>query len=160
MVPGPRGQHSGKIRFIVVLTPPVAYPEVNVQVRDLVRVVGIVDRLQSECMHARSNAHVIGQAKSSIPALSYFQVGGMQHDQALYVKVSYIPSAYSSCSSSMRRELYAAVQWCIQKCTGLWIKRSWVRISAAPFFSSFFSFAGVDEYTAIQKSEFWSIYKW
>ena len=34
----------------------------------------------------------IGQAKS-IPALSYFQVGGMKHDQELYAKVSYIPSA-------------------------------------------------------------------
>ena len=55
--PGPRGQYSGKMRFIekpgvqeegvamwlnVVLTLRVAYPEVNVQVRDLVRVVGIV----------------------------------------------------------------------------------------------------------------------
>ena len=87
--------------------PRVAYPEVSVQVRDLVRVVGIVDRLQSECLHARSNAHTIGQAKSSIPALSYFQVGGMNHDQELYAKVSYISSAYSSCSSSMRWELYA-----------------------------------------------------
>ena len=28
----------------------------------------------------------IGQAKSSIPALSYFQVGGMKHDQELYAK--------------------------------------------------------------------------
>ena len=35
----------------------------------------------------------IGQAKSSIPALSYFQVGGMKHYQELYAKVSYIPSA-------------------------------------------------------------------
>ena len=35
----------------------------------------------------------IGQAKSSIPALSYFQAGGMKHDQELYAKVSYIPSA-------------------------------------------------------------------
>ena len=108
-VPGPRGQHSGKIRFIEKpgiqdeggrhvakrsSDPRVAYPEVSVQVRDLVRVVGIVDRLQSECLHVRSNAHTIGQAKSSIPALSYFQVGGMNHDQELYAKVSYIPSAY------------------------------------------------------------------
>ena len=55
---GPRGQYSGKIRFIekpeyktgrgvtmwlnVVLTPRIAYPEVKIQVWDLVRVVGIV----------------------------------------------------------------------------------------------------------------------
>ena len=56
-VPGPRGQYSGKIRFIEKpgvqdewsrhvdersSDTPVAYPEVNVQVTDLVRVVGIV----------------------------------------------------------------------------------------------------------------------
>ena len=56
-VPGPRGQYSGKIRFIEkpgVLDvgcrhvakrssePLVTYPEVKVQVRDLVRVVDIV----------------------------------------------------------------------------------------------------------------------
>ena len=52
-VPVSRGQYSGKICFIekpgvqdegcrhVVLTPQVAYLEVKVQVRDLVRVVGI-----------------------------------------------------------------------------------------------------------------------
>ena len=44
-------------------------------------------------MHARSNAHTIEQAKSSIPALSYFKVGGMKHDQEFYAKVSCIPSA-------------------------------------------------------------------
>ena len=56
-VPGPAGQYSGKIRFIekpgvedeggrhVVKRssdPRVAHPDVKVQVRDLVRVVGIV----------------------------------------------------------------------------------------------------------------------
>ena len=56
-VPGPRGQYSGKIRFIeepgvqdegvamwlnVVLTPRQAYSEVKLQGRYLVRVVGIV----------------------------------------------------------------------------------------------------------------------
>ena len=59
-VPSPRGQYSGKIRFIEKprvqdgvggggrhvakrsSDPRVAYPEVNVQVRDLLRVVGIV----------------------------------------------------------------------------------------------------------------------
>ena len=57
-VPGPRGQYSGKIRFIEKpgvqdeggghhvakhsSDPRVAYPEVNVQVRDLVPVVGTV----------------------------------------------------------------------------------------------------------------------
>ena len=52
-LPGPRGQYSGKIRFIEKpgvqddvakrsSDPWVAYHEVNVQVRDLVRVVGIV----------------------------------------------------------------------------------------------------------------------
>ena len=33
----------------------------------------------------------IGQAKSSIPALSYFQAGGMKHDQELCARVSYPP---------------------------------------------------------------------
>ena len=56
-VPGPRGQYSGKIRFIEKpgvqdewgrhvakrsSDTRVAYPQVNVQVTDLVRVVGIV----------------------------------------------------------------------------------------------------------------------
>ena len=56
-VPGPRGQYSGKIRFIEKRgvqveggrqvakhssDPRQAYPEVKLQVRDLVRVVGIV----------------------------------------------------------------------------------------------------------------------
>ena len=51
-VSGPRGQYSEKIRFIEKpgvqdvakhsSDPRVAYPEVNVRVRDLVRVVGIV----------------------------------------------------------------------------------------------------------------------
>ena len=50
-VPGPRGQYSGKIRFIEKpgvhvakrsSDPQVAYTDVNIQVRDLVRVVGIV----------------------------------------------------------------------------------------------------------------------
>ena len=54
-------------------------------------------------MHVRSNAHMIGQAKSSIPALSYFQVGGMKHDQGLYAKVSYISSVGALCEGSSMR---------------------------------------------------------
>ena len=73
--------------------PRVAYPEVNVQVRDLVRVVGIVAPFAPRGFSIRGKFVLsIGQAKSSIPALSYFQVGGMKHDQELYAKVSYIPS--------------------------------------------------------------------
>ena len=88
--------------------PRVAYPEVNVQVRDLVQVVGIVAPFAPRGFSIRGKFVLsIGQAKSSIPALSYFQVGGMKHDQELYAKVSYIPSALSSCRSSTRRELYA-----------------------------------------------------
>ena len=64
--------------------PRVAYPEVNVQVRDLVRVVDIVAAFALRGFSIRE--------KSSIPALSYFQVGGMKHDQELCAKVSYIPS--------------------------------------------------------------------
>ena len=105
--------------------PRTAYPEVNVQVRDLVRVVGIVAPFAPRGFSIRGKFvllsprglmgtrdlcrvppaavhHGIGQAKSSMPALSYFQVGGMKNDE-LYAKVSYIPS----CRSSMRRELYA-----------------------------------------------------
>ena len=87
--------------------PRVAYPEVNIQVRDLVRVVGIVGPFDPRGFSIRGKfVFSIGQAKSSIPTLSYFKVGGMKHDQELYAKVSYIPSAWSSCRSSMRRELY------------------------------------------------------
>ena len=64
--------------------PRVAYPEVNVQVRDLVRVVGFVAPFAPRGFRL---------AKSSILALSYFHVGGMKHDHELYAKVSYIPSA-------------------------------------------------------------------
>ena len=108
-VPGPRGQYSGKIRFIEKpgvqdeggrhvakrsSDPRVAYPEVNVQVWDLVRVVGIVAPFASQGFSIRGKFVLsIGQAKSNIPALSYFQVGDMKHDQELYAKVSYIPSA-------------------------------------------------------------------
>ena len=103
------GPYSGKIRFIEKpgvqdegvrhvakrsSDPRVAYPEVNVQVRDLVRVVGIVALFAPRGFSIRGKFVLsIGQAKSSIPALSYFQVGGMKHDQELYAKVSYIPSA-------------------------------------------------------------------
>ena len=74
--------------------PRVAYPEVNVQVRDLVRGVGIVAPFAPRGFSIREKFVLsIGQAKSSIPALSYFQVGGMKHDQELNAKVSYIPSA-------------------------------------------------------------------
>ena len=108
-VAGPRGQYSGKIRFNEKpgvqdegvrhvakrsSDPRVAYPEVNVQVRDLVRVVGIVALFAPRGFSIRGKFVLsIGQAKSGIPALSYFQVGGMKHDQELYVNVSYIPSA-------------------------------------------------------------------
>ena len=74
--------------------PQVTYPEVNVQIRDLVRGVGIVAPFAPRGFSIRGKFVLsIGQAKSSIPALSYFQVGGMKHDQELYAKVSYIPSA-------------------------------------------------------------------
>ena len=103
------GPYSGKIRFIEKpgvqdegvrhvakrsSDPRVAYPEVNVQVRDLVRVVDIVALFAPRGFSIpRKFVLSIGQAKSSIPALSYFQVGGMKHDQELYAKVSYIPYA-------------------------------------------------------------------
>ena len=74
--------------------PGVAYPEVNVQVRDLVRGVDIDAPFAPRGFSIRRKFVLsIGQVKSSIPALSYFQVGGMKHDQELYAKVSYIPSA-------------------------------------------------------------------
>ena len=78
----------------VVLTPRIAYPEVNDQVRDLVRVVGIVAPVAPQGFSIRGKFVLsIGQARSTIPALSYFQVGGMKHDLELYATVSYIPSA-------------------------------------------------------------------
>ena len=105
--PGPLGQFLGKIRFIEKpgvqdeggrhvakrsSDPWVAYPEVNVQVRDLVRVVGIVAPFASRGFSIRGKFVLsTGQAKSSIPALSYFQVGDMKYDQELCAKVSYIP---------------------------------------------------------------------
>ena len=108
-VSGPRGQYSGKIRFIDKpgvqdeggchvdkrsSDPRVASPEVNLQVRDLVRVVGIVAPFAPRAFSIRGKFVLsIGEAKSSIPALLYFQAGGMKHDQELYAKVSYIPSA-------------------------------------------------------------------
>ena len=70
--------------------PRVAYAEANVQVWDLLRVVGIVAPRGFSIR--RKFVLSIGQAKSSIPALSYFQVGGMKHDKELYAKVPYIPS--------------------------------------------------------------------
>ena len=55
--------------------PRVAYPEVNVQVRDLVRVVGIVSPFAPRGFSIRGKFVLsIGQAKSSIPALSYFKL--------------------------------------------------------------------------------------
>ena len=69
--------------------PRVAYPEVKVQVRG-----NIVAPFAPRGFSIRGKFVLsIGQAKSSIPALSYFQVGGMKHDQELYAKVPYIPSA-------------------------------------------------------------------
>ena len=107
-VPSPRGQYSGKIRFIEkhgvhyeggrhvakrTSDPQVTYPEVNIQVRDLLRVVGIVVPFAPRGFSIRIKFVLsIGQAKSSIPALSYFQVGGMKHDQELHATVSYIRS--------------------------------------------------------------------
>ena len=74
--------------------PRVAYPEVNVQVRELVRVVYIVASFAPRGFSFRGKFVLsIGQTKSNIPALSSFQVGGMKHNQELYAKVSYIPSA-------------------------------------------------------------------
>ena len=74
--------------------PRVAYPEVNVQVRELVRVVYIAAFFAPRGFSIRGKFVLsIGQTKSSIPALSSFQVGGMKPDQELYAKVSYIPSA-------------------------------------------------------------------
>ena len=85
-----RGRHVAKRSS----DPRVAYPDVNVQVRDLVRVVSIVAPFAPRGFSIRGKFVLsIGQAKSSIPALSYFQVGGMKHDQELYAKVSYIHSA-------------------------------------------------------------------
>ena len=79
------GPYSGKIRFIEKpgtqdegvrhvakrsSDPRVAYPEVNVQVRDLVRVVGIVALFAPRGFSIRGKFVLsIGQAKSSIPAL-------------------------------------------------------------------------------------------
>ena len=58
-------------------------------------------------------------AKSSIPTLSYFQVGGMKHDQELYAKGALfgpvgthrapIGALYRS---AMQSELFAALQEC------------------------------------------------
>ena len=112
---GLRFQYSGKIRFVEKpgvqnevggggrhvskrsSDPRVVYPEVNFQVRDLVRIVGIVAIVGPFAPRGfsirRKFVLLIGQAKSSIPALSYFQVGDMKHDQELYAKGSYIPSA-------------------------------------------------------------------
>ena len=68
--------------------PQVPYPEVNVQVRDLVRVVGIFTPFAPRGFSFRGKFVLsIGQAKSNIPALSYFQVGGMKCDQEVYAKV-------------------------------------------------------------------------
>ena len=73
-------------------------------------------------------------SKSSIPVLSYLQVGGMRHDQELYAKYHTYPPhrapvealcegssmrpcryAQSSDRSSMRRELYAALHSSFRK---------------------------------------------
>ena len=85
--------YSGKIRFIEPqgINGHIPGERGNVQGRDLLRVVGIV---APRGFSIRGKFVLsIGQAKSSIPALSYFQVGGMKHDKELYAKVSYIPSA-------------------------------------------------------------------
>ena len=61
----PRGQYSGKIRFI---------EKPGVQDEGVAMWLNVV-------------------LTPGWPTLSYFQVGGMKHDQELYAKVSYIPSA-------------------------------------------------------------------
>ena len=74
--------------------PRVAYPEINIQVRDLVRVVGVVAPFAPRGLSVRGKFVLsIGQAKSRIPAHWYFQAVGMKHDQELCAKVLYIPSA-------------------------------------------------------------------
>ena len=108
-VSDPRGQYSGKFRFIEKpgvqdeggrhvakrsSDPRVAYSEVNVLARDLVRGMGIAALFALRGFSIRGKFVLsIKQAKSRIPALSYFQLGGMKHDRELYAKVSYIPSA-------------------------------------------------------------------
>ena len=95
--------------------PRVSYPEVNVQVRNLVRVVIIVAPFAPRGFSIRRKFVLsyyrfidrTSQKQYTRSLVYYFQVEGMKYDQELYVKVSYIPSAQSSCRSSMRRELYA-----------------------------------------------------
>ena len=97
-VPGPRGQYSEKPgvqdergRHVDKRSsdPRVAYPELNVQVRDLVRIVGIVAPFcPAGVQYSGKIVLSIRQAKSRIPALPYFQIGGMKHDQELCAKVS------------------------------------------------------------------------
>ena len=99
-VPGPRGLYSGKIRFI---EKPGVQGEGGRHVAK--RSSDPPDSLsRSQCSGTGPSASCgyclplaprgfsirrklvlsIRQAKSSIPALSYFQVGGMKHDQELY----------------------------------------------------------------------------
>ena len=115
---GYRGQYSGKIRFIEKpgvqdegggrhvakhsSNPRVAFPEVNVQVRDLVRVVGIVAAFAPRGFSIRGkfvlsgiNGHRRTHTRSDkLKAVyPYFKDGGMKRYQELYAKISYIPSA-------------------------------------------------------------------
>ena len=51
---------------------------------------------EAKRMHARTVERTNDRkAKSSIPALSYFQDGGIKHEQDFYAKVSFIPSGYA-----------------------------------------------------------------
>ena len=72
--PGYKTRGVGGCRHVAKRSsdPRVAYPEVNVQVRDLVRVLGIVAPFAPRGFSIRGKFVLsIGQAKSSIPALSY-----------------------------------------------------------------------------------------
>ena len=84
-VPDPRGQYSGKIRFIEKpgvqdeggrhvakrsSDPRVAYPEVNVQVQDLVRGVGIVAPFAPRGFSIRGNSFYRSDRPKAVYPLS------------------------------------------------------------------------------------------
>ena len=82
--------------------PRVAYPEVNVQVRDLVRGVDIVAPFALRGFSIRRKFVLsIGQAKSSIPALSYpSRKGGKTIDLYCYIKVLRVKPVYQQMTLS------------------------------------------------------------
>ena len=89
-VPGPRGQYSGKIRFIE--KPGIQDEEVAIWL-NVVLTPGSLPRSQYSGTGPSASC---GYCCPLCPAgvqYSYFQVGGMKHDQELYAKVSHIPSA-------------------------------------------------------------------